>query len=552
MAVKSKVSENIHFLLMEVMGQVATTERYLSTFDQTHGRQVLEREGYIDNLKVTVENDCFSLILTQPDQGQQEVNWARAVHTISTNLKRIAAFSVNIVRQVEYLFNRTLWLTFDAHSMFAIIENCLEQVVPALENKDIGLALSICHCEYEIDRVYLENFRRIMEELRKGDSIESYITILFIFRYLERIGDSLLNIGEAILFSILGEKIRIRQIEALQQTLANSDIDIPLDKISLHSYWGTRSGCNISKIADDPAGLPAGSAREAIFKTGSLKKIEKEKENLDKWQKLAPGLAPRVFTFYREDESTGALLVEFFPGNNLQEIVLGDNMQLVKTAQEALHRLLGQKLWPLTKKIGAVGTSYMDQVLARLDSILQVHSYLRRQQTMGDVEVDSTATLVEKCVRIERLFPAPFSVFIHGDFNANNIIYDEQADEIHFIDLNRSKATDYVQDVSVYLISNFRLPVFESPVREQIDLVIRDFYGFARGFAREHGDTTFDVRLTLALARSFYTSTRFQLNSGFVKDMVMRANFLLEKVITFDEEHKNWQEFTFPEEVLYL
>ncbi|WP_028580916.1 PhoU domain-containing protein [Desulfogranum japonicum] len=552
MAIESKVSENIHFLLMEVMGQVATTESYLRTFDQTHCLQVLGREGYIENLKVTVENDCFSLILTQPDRGQQEVNWARAVHTISTNLKRIASFSVNIVRQVEYLFNRTLWLTFDAHSMFAIIENCLEQVIPALDDKDIGLALSICHCEYEIDRLYLENFTRIMEELRKGDSIESYVTILFIFRYLERIGDSLLNIGEAILFAILGEKIRIRHFEALQQTLAKSNMDIPLDHLSLRSYWGTRSGCNISRVANEPAGVPAGTVREAIFKAGSLNKIEREKENLTTWQRLVPGLAPKVLTFYQEDENTGALLVEFFPGNNLQEIVLGDNIQMARNALKRLHHLLGSKIWPLTKKVGAMETSYMAQVLARLDSILQVHSYLRRQQTLGDLEVDSTSTLVEKCLRIERLFPAPFSVFIHGDFNANNIIYNEQLDSIHFIDVNRSAPADYVQDVSVYLISNFRLPVFESPIREQINLLIRDFYGFARGFAREQNDVTFDVRLTLALARSFYTSTRFQLNTDFVKEMVLRANFLLEKVITFDEEQQNWQEFSFPEEVLYL
>lgn len=552
MTIETKANQDIHFLLIEVMGQVATTGLYLSSFDQTHELRVLEREIYIDNLKVTVENGYFSLILTQPDRGQNEVNRARAVHVISTNLQQISSFSVNIVRQVAYLFDRSLWLTFDARSMFDLIENCLEQVLPALDNKDIGLALSICHCEYEIDRLYLKHFNRIMAELRNGEATESYVTILFIFRYLERIGDALLKIGEAVLFAVLGEKIRIRQFEALQQTLAKSDMDISLDRLSLQSYWGTRSGCNISKVANDPTRVAAGPAKQAIFKTGSLKKIELEKENLDKWQGIAPGLAPRVLTFHREDESTGALLVEFFSGNNLQEIVLGDNGNLMSSALKALFRLLGENIWPSTKSIGAMETSYMNQVLKRLDSILQVHSYLRRQQTLGGLEVDSTATLVEKCMRIERLLPAPFSVFIHGDFNANNIIYDENTDTIHFIDVHRSKCADYIQDVAVYLISNFRLPVFESPGRDQINMAIRDFYGFAKKFAHEHNDHTFNVRLAIALARSFYTSTRFQLNSGFVKEMVMRANFLLEKVIVFNEGPQNRQSFLFPEEVLYL
>ena len=552
MAIEPKTNQDIHFLIIEVLGQVTTTELYLNSFDQIYGLRVLEREGYIDNLKVTVENSYFSLILTEPERGQNEVNRARAVHVISTNLQQISGFSVNIVRQVEYLFDRSLWLTFDACSMFDTIKNCLEQILPALDDKDIGLALSICNCEYEIDRLYLKNFQRIMAELRDGVSIESYITILFIFRYMERIGDALLKIGEAILFAILGEKIRIRQFEALQQTLAKSDMDISMDRLSLHSYWGTRSGCNISKVANEPSSVATGPAKQAIFKTGSLKKIEQEKENLDRWQKVAPGLAPKVLTFHQEDEKTGALLVEFFSGNNFQEIVLGDNSDLADKALTALQRLLGEKIWPATKKIGAGETSYMDQVLKRLDSILQVHSYLRRQQTLGDLEVDSTATLVEKCMRIERLLPAPFSVFIHGDFNANNIIYNEKKDTIHFIDVHRSMSADYIQDVAVFLISNFRLPVFEPPVRDQINMAIRNFYGFAEKFAHEHNDATFDVRLALALARSFYTSTRFQLNSEFVKEMVMRANFLLEKVIVFNEGQQNWQAFVFPEEVLYL
>nr|WP_320010738.1 PhoU domain-containing protein [uncultured Desulfobulbus sp.] len=547
-----QIRDNLHFLLMEVLGRLSATSRFLSSFDQRICRKVLERDGYIDNLCTTLENDCYALMFSHPEPGHHDIDRARATHTISTNLKQISDFASNIVRQVEYLLDRVLWLSFDASSLFQLIEQSLEQVAPSLEQGDIGQALSICHCEFEVDRLYIENFNRIMAELRRGKSTESYVTILFIFRYIERIGDSLLNIGEAILFSILGERIRIREFDALQQTLANSKIDIPLDHLQLRSYWGTRSGCNISKVADVPRDASRGAAHEAIFKTGNIHKIEKEKEKLDAWARVIPGLVPRVLTFYRQDAEKGALLTEFLQGNNLQEIVLGDDRELVLSSQRALHRLLGEQLWPGTKKSGATETSYMAQVMTRLESVHQVHSYLRKQQRLGDLAVDSTTTLVEKCLRIERLLPAPFSVFIHGDFNANNILYDQPLDKIFFIDVNRSGPADYVQDVSVFLVSNFRLPVFAESLREQINLTIGEMYQFAHTFAREQNDTTFAVRLTLALARSLYTSTRFQLNTDFVKEMVLRANFLLEKVIHFDEDKRNWQEFEFPEEVLYL
>ncbi len=68
-------------------------------------------------------------------------------------------------------------------------------------------------------------------------------------------------------------------------------------------------------------------------------------------------------------------------------------------------------------------------------------------------------------------------------------------------------------------------------------------------FAEENEDATFEARLTLALARSFYTSCRFELNYNFAREMYMRAVFLLEKITA----HKGqpWEEFRLPEDILF-
>ncbi len=551
MALNDIIRDNLHFLIMEVMGQVSATRAYLTTFDQTDAHQVLWKQDYIANLRTTIENDCYSLLLTHDNLSQKMVHRARATRGISSELRKIADYCLSIAKQVEYLVDRPLWLSFDAASLFALIEPIFEQIGPTLESDDLGQALTICHCEYEVDTCYNKNFQRILEELRTGKSTESYITILFIFRYLERIGDALLSIGEALLFSILGDKIHIREFDALQQTLAKADMQIPLERLNLHSFWGNRSGCNISKVATSSGAAPNG-CREAIFKIGKLEKIHKEKQSLEKWEALVPGLAPRVLTYHQEDEQNGSLLIEFLQGKTLQEIILESDRDLNDLAIERLTTLLTQNLWPATRKLGATETSYMRQVLNRLHSVHQVHSYLRKQKTLGDLAVDSTATLVEKCVNIERLLPAPFSVHIHGDFNCNNILFDIQENDIHFIDLYRSGPADYLQDVSTFLISNFRLPVFEEQGRHAINQVIKQFYRAAQTYAQDARDHTFDIRLTLALARSFFTSTRFQLNTDFVKEMVLRANFLLEKAIVFHEEKKDWRDFDLPEAVLFL
>ncbi|MBF0551315.1 MAG: hypothetical protein HQK60_12355, partial [Deltaproteobacteria bacterium] len=55
----------------------------------------------------------------------------------------------------------------------------------------------------------------------------------------------------------------------------------------------------------------------------------------------------------------------------------------------------------------------------------------------------------------------------------------------------------------------------------------------------------------LALARSFYTSTRFELNKEFAREMYLRAHFLMEKVAGYGAAGGSWPDFVFPLSVLY-
>jgi len=208
-----------------------------------------------------------------------------------------------------------------------------------------------------------------------------------------------------------------------------------------------------------------------------------------------------------------------------------------------------QHIWEQTMSEHALPTNMMRQALDRMSSILQVHPELMRPAMgIGSVSIPSAGELIKGCMDIEARFPAPFSVFIHGDFNINNVIYSHLDQKVYFIDLHRSQHADYVQDVSVFLVSNFRLPAFDRESRERISETITSFYNFARNFARAHGDESFDIRLGLGVARSFYTSTRFELNRAFAHAMYNRCLFLMERLT--EHELKSPADFSFPLEIL--
>lgn len=102
--------------------------------------------------------------------------------------------------------------------------------------------------------------------------------------------------------------------------------------------------------------------------------------------------------------------------------------------------------------------------------------------------------IVQAAQREERL-SAPFSVYIHGDFNLDNVIYDPVSAKIRFIDLHRSRYMDYVQDVSVFMVSNYRLQVLDRSTRQRIARVATDIHQMASKFARRQKDATYDYRL---------------------------------------------------------
>lgn len=537
------LKENYAFIILETINQVNSTYAFTKRPSSTLHDKIFARDDRIDNLKVVIENECFSAIYAQPDNKPQR-KLVRSVHTSAVNLERIADFCVNIIKQMQYLSSPEVFHAFDSDSMFEKIRETLFTVNELGTNGDLERILDVCRAEDELDRMYKDNFDRILEELDDGKNARDQVTVLFMFRYLERIGDALLNIGEALMFPIIGERIKIGQFHALQRTLDKSGYTGDMSDIKFKSIWGGRSGARIGRVV--PKGEMPGAPRESLFKEGNLQKIRKEKDNIEKWGEVAPGMGPAVFS-YTEQDGKASLLVEFLAGHTLDEVIAEKSPAVVRRAVDDLMTSM-RSVW--SKKGEGAASNFIGQLEERLDSVLSVHpDFHRAACSIGSMQVLSDAELFARCREIEIGLPAPFTVFTHGDFNLSNIVYNEAEGRVRFIDLYRSTEADYVQDVSVFLVSNFRLPLFEAQHRRVLWQIIQGFHAFAGSFAKEHGDAFFEARLTLGLMRSLVTSTRFELNETFARDMYLRGLYLGDKISAHDG--KPWEEFRLPLEALH-
>ena len=301
---------------------------------------------------------------------KRQLNKIRAIQVICVNLEKIADYFVNIVKQMQYLDDQSFVQRYEYTEVFEIMLSRLGAILDAYHGEDMSKALYICKAEPMLDDVYKVRFDRVMNEMGMGRDAQSLVTVLFIFRYFERVGDALLNIGEAIIFSLLGERIKIEQFEALQQTLSKSGFSDSFSDIDFSAIWGTRSGCRIGKVEQREAELtPEEKKRGSIYKEGNLEKIRKERESIQRWKQLFPDLVADIYGFH-EDADKGSMLVEFLNGCTLDEVILSGDDELLHNALFILENTV-LETWTGTMVKLPVKTNYIWQIQSRLEGVLQ-------------------------------------------------------------------------------------------------------------------------------------------------------------------------------------
>ncbi len=535
------LEEKIRFMVLEVGRQLEDTLKIIQDPSPDLVDKVKSRDDRIDNYKAVIENLCFSRIHGEENLNKRQVDFIRATNIISNNLEKISDFSVYIVDQLNYLSSVDYLDNYNYRPFFQQLSDALEIVVHGLFTRDLNYALNICKTEFVIDKLFKRVFDQIIEELDSQKNKQDLITCIFIFRYLERMGDALLNIGEAVIFSVFGEKLKVHQYHALVENLDSINNGISIQDVGFESIWESRSGCRIGKVMDSSRS----GSQAVLFKEGKTRKISREKENIETWKRIFPSLVPKVFS-YTQGKNSASMLLEFLPGCSLQETILTQDDETLANSMFILKETL-TLIWHDTIKNKPVSSGFMDQLSQRIDDILTIHPEFDFSEVgIGSLTTLSLNSVIRILSDIESELKAPFCIFIHGDFNTSNIIYNQKDQQVYFIDLHRSCYGDFVQDVSVFLVSNYRKPVFDPGVRKVINRLNLDFYNFAGQFAAENADNTFNARLALGLIRSFFTSTRFELNQEFALSMYQRALYLAEKLIA--HRNKPWKQFSLPRE----
>ncbi len=529
MKIPKNIRNNLRFLVAEVGSQVSSLQAYLDAPSASVARHILDRSGYAYNLMLRIHDSCHVQAIKAVESGTDAAS-LRVIESIATELERITGLCRESIRQLDQLHNRRCPGAGTCISMLDRITRGIDRIERAIRRNDTRLALRIGAIKTRLDKSSQKLVKKYTTGLKRRKHTEDLVAGLFLVHGIEQMGDAMLNISETIISANLGQPINIDRYHSLRASMEQLDTAHKASGLVAEQIAETRSGSGISAIS---ASGQEDAGYVAIYKDGKKRKLREERRGLKSWQEKFPGLAPRILSYNKRGQSA-SLLIEHLAGLTFEQILLHEPTRLLRETRKQLQRTLG-KVWRETRTATPVSAAYMRQLSKRLEEVYTIHPEFRQDDCrICGTSVPSFGALLKRVHRLESGIRAPFSVYIHGDFNVDNIIYDPLEKKINFIDLHRSRYMDYVQDVSVFMVSNYRLQIFDAPLRRRIMLLTRDFYRFAADFARKSGDRTFELRLALGLARSFATSTRFILDKSLARAMFLRARYLLEQVLAAD------------------
>ncbi|HDN69421.1 MAG TPA: hypothetical protein ENG26_02445, partial [Gammaproteobacteria bacterium] len=506
---------------------------------------ILDRSGYAYNLMLRIHDSCHHQVIKAGESATETAS-LRAIESIATDLEHITGLCRECIQQLDQMQKRHCLGVGTCRHMLGRIIRGLDRTENAIRQNDTGLALKIGRIKPQLDKASQKLVNKYTTGLKRKKQTEDLVAGLFLVHGIEQMGDAMLNISEAIISANLGQPINIERYRSLRASLEQLNAASNASELVAEPIAETRSGSGISGISStgqEDAGYVA------IYKDGMKRKLREERKGLASWQEIYPGLAPKILSYQKHGQSA-SLLIEHLAGMTFEQILLHEPTRLLRQARKQLNRTLG-KVWRETRTGKPVSAAYMRQLSKRLEEVYTIHPEFRTGDChISGRTVPSFGRLLKQAHKLEAGIRAPFSVYIHGDFNVDNIIYDPLEKKINFIDLHRSRYMDYVQDVSVFMVSNYRLQIFDAPLRRRIMILTQDFYRFAAAFARKSGDKTFELRLALGLARSFATSTRFILDKSLARAMFLRARYLLEQVLAADL--KNPASFRVPVKEIFI
>jgi phosphate transport system protein len=208
--------EALQVLRNDVLMMASLTERGLSHAakglferDDESCNIAIADDEEIDLLEIQVDREGVDILMRYQPVASDLRHVMTAMKS-SANIERIADQNVNIARRARKLSGGQIpSVVSHLQPMFTLAHRMFSDAIRAYSDADEALARTLKPRDRELDllnKAFAEECTLLMES--QPSAIREYLNLVFIARFIERIGDHASNIGEDIVFAVAAEEIR--------------------------------------------------------------------------------------------------------------------------------------------------------------------------------------------------------------------------------------------------------------------------------------------------------------------------------------------------------
>jgi phosphate transport system protein len=170
---------------------------------------VIADDDEVDQLEKRVDQDAVQIMVKYSPQAR-DLRRVLTCMRVSQQLERISDEAVNIAKRARKLDTTVELPEMDllqsiADTATAMARDALE----AFQERDVTKALLLGSRDKALDKEHKEFIRRMIKRTEQDvPHINNYVDLMFIVRFMERIGDHCVNIGEDLVYSETAYDIR--------------------------------------------------------------------------------------------------------------------------------------------------------------------------------------------------------------------------------------------------------------------------------------------------------------------------------------------------------
>lgn len=200
------LKEDIKNMGEKVAQRIEDTLIAIRDSDISKAREVSENDNEIDNMEQEIEQFCLTLLALEQPMAK-DLRMIAGCLKIITDIERVAdqcedICDILISEEIETDEN-------DIEHICRILKTAKDMFVKVMDvfvSKDVDEAVKVCQLDDKIDEIFSNIIMELAEQIgeKKIDVIKA-LNIMFIAKYVERMGDHITNIAEWIIYIKTGE-----------------------------------------------------------------------------------------------------------------------------------------------------------------------------------------------------------------------------------------------------------------------------------------------------------------------------------------------------------